>query len=438
MASCTQITSQLQTYIDGELGASERAIFKQHLTECRACKKQMREVQRNSAFLFEAYSEARLEEDLTVYVLDHLPEMEYPEKDVARHNYDVADLNFRAKHPGLKRERAVRLLPVAAAVLLIFLAAILSDNWPAAALAPDTVGVVAYTQGNSFRIEDGATRLTKAEVGTFASLKDRYETGDNSSLMLRILGPTDLRLAANTKILLHNDRKVSVETGRVFFNVDGDKRLFKVLTPSGDITVFGTSFDLRVDSQRTTVTVLEGEVQLGSAADEGVFSIIRPGQSASVSLGQTSSIHPSSANMAFASQWAQHILADEGAEAVFSSRILPLQTPTEVAGRSGYLVDMANMPLQAIIIKWDGVSPFAKYAGYDMYVYSVHNDRYESLFQTRIDGSVFSEPNVTSYEIDNTSSTRENLSHIFVKLVPVDGTAQREVAITSLTARIGL
>lgn len=437
MASCTKIARQLQTYIDGELGASERAIVRQHLTECRACRKEMRGVQKNSAFLFETYSQARLEEDLSGYVLDNLPEIDFAQQDLATRSIDVASLNFRAKHPTLVRERAVRLLPVAVAVLLIFLAAILSGNWPEAALPSNTIGIVAYHDGNAYRIEDGSEVRTKAELGTVASLGDSYVTGDNSSLMLRILGPTDLRMAANTQLRIDTDRKVSVEKGRVFFDVDGAKRRFKVMTPSGDITVFGTSFDVRVDSQRTTVTVLEGEVQLGSTADESVFSILRSGQRASVAIGQTSDIYPSPVNVAFSSQWAQHILADEEAGSIFASRIAPLQTATEVAGRDGYFVDTQNRPLKAIVIEWDSISPFANYAGYNMFVFDVSNDRYEPLFKSRIDGSVFSNPHVTSHEIKNTSSSNVGLSRIFVRLQPEDGTATREVAIKHLNAILG-
>ncbi len=434
MASCTQIAKQLQTYIDGELGASERVIVRQHLTECSACKTQMRDVQKHSAFLFEAYSPVRLEEDLSGYVLDHLPELDFPREDPAVPEFDVASLNFRAKHPTLLRERAMRLLPVAAAVLLIFLAAILSDNWPAASLASNTVGIVAYNEGDAYRVEDGSDQRARAVVGTFASLRDQFVTGDNSSLMLRILGPTDIRIAANTRLQIDTDRKVSIDKGRVFFDVDGAKRRFKVMTPSGDITVFGTSFDVRVDAQRTTVTVLEGSVQLGSTAAASVFSMIQSGESASVAFGQTTDIYPSPANVAFASQWAQHILADEKAESIFASRIAPLMTPTEVAGKSGWNVDTRNMPLKAIIIKWDSVSPFANYASYDVYV---SNEAGDSVFRARIDGSVFSNPNITSYEIENSSTKRDSLSSIFVNLVPEDGTVKREVAIKEVIAQIG-
>ena len=394
--------------------------------ECDTCRSQLRQIQQNSAFLFETYSEVRLDRDLTQYTLDHLPEMENP---VA----DVASLNLRAKHPTLLRDRLVRLVPIAAAVLLVFLAAVLNKNWPPPTMAPDTIGIVAFSQGDVYRIKAGSTDRDDAVVRTFASAGDRFETGDNSSLMLKLLGPTEVRAAGGTRFLIHDERRLRVETGHVFLEVSGSRRLFKISTPTGEITVFGTSFDVRVDAQRTTVVVKEGEVQLLSAADESVFSIIRPGQMASVSLDQTS-IRPRPADVAMLTEWARYITADEEAEAIFASRIAPLQVVSEVAGRSGFFVDTLGKPLEAIIIEWEPTSVFSAYTSYEMFVY---NDRNESLFRSRLDGTLFSDPQVTSYEIENTGNRREKLKYIFVKFVPEEGDASREVTITKLVARIG-
>ena len=93
MASCTQIDNLLQAYIDGELGASERVILEQHLSDCAACAGLLRRQQRSSAALFEAYSAGRLTRDLSNQVLNHLPELESDRE-------DVENINWRAKHPG--------------------------------------------------------------------------------------------------------------------------------------------------------------------------------------------------------------------------------------------------------------------------------------------------------------------------------------------------
>lgn len=427
MAKCTQIANRLQAYVDSELHGSDRVILDQHITECSDCRAQLRSFRRNSAFLFETFSEVRLDRDLTQYVLDHLPEME-------QSALEVAGLNFRAKHPTRRRERLVRLVPIAAAFLLLFLAAVLNKNWPAPMMASDSIGIVAYSHGEVSRIKENSIEKDDAVVRTLASAGDRFETGANSSLMLMLLGPTELRAAENTRVLVHNERKLSVEKGHVFFDVDGkNKQLFKVLTPAGAITVFGTSFDVWVEAQRTTVVVEEGEVQLASTADDSVFTIIRPGQMASVSPEQTS-IHVRPADIALATEWARHIIADDEARTLFSSRFQPLYETSQVSGRPGYIVRTSNKPVEAIILEWEPTFAFVEYADYAVLVY---NDRYEALFESRIDGSVFSNPGVTTYEIENTGDKLANHRHIFVRLVPNVTDGKREIQIKELKARIG-
>ena len=426
MAKCTQIANRLQAYVDSELHGSDHVILEQHIAECHDCRVQLASFQRTSAHLFETFSAVRLDRDLTQYVLEHLPEM-------GQSAIDVAGVNFRAKHPTRRRERLVRLVPIAAAVLLVFLAAVLNENWPPPAMAQGTIGIVAFSSGEVDKYENRSTVRHDAGVGTLWSHGDRFETGGKSALMLMLLGPTELRAAENTRVLVHDDRKLSLEKGHVFLDVAGSKQLFKVLTPMGEITVFGTRFDVRVGSERTTVIVEEGEVQLVSAADESVFTIIRRGQTASVSPGQTS-IRPRDADIALATEWARHIVADDEARTLFASRIQPLHRTSQVSGRPGYIVDTLDKPVEAIILEWEPAKAFVEYADYEIFVY---NDRSESLFRSRIDGSVFSNPGVTSYEIKNTGDKRENLTHIFVILVPDVADGKREFHIKDLIARIG-
>lgn len=429
MAKCTQIANRLQAHVDGELRGSDRVILEQHIAECHDCQAQLRSFQRNSAFLFEAFSEVRLGRDLTQSTLDHLPEMEIPE-------LDVADLNFRAKHPTQRRERLVRLVPIAAAVLLVFLAAVLNKNWPAAQMAQDTIGIIAYSSGEVNRIENDSTERQDAGVGTFWLPGDLFETGEKSSLMLMLLGPTELRAAENTRVRVLSDRKLSVEKGHIFLDVDGNKQLFKVRTPTGDITVFGTSFDVRVGDGRTTVIVEEGEVQLASTTDESVFITIKPGKTASVSPGQTS-IRTQLADIALATEWARHIIADDEARTLFSSRIQPLHEPSQVAGRPVFMFEAKRKPLKAIVLEWEPTLAFVEYAGYDIFV---SNGRGEPLFRSRIDGSVFSNPRVTTHEIENRGNKDETPTYIYVHFVPdvadvADG--KREVRIEGATAHLG-
>ena len=410
----------LQAYVDGELGASSRVILEQHVGDCDACGTQLRAVQGGSAFLFESFSEVRLERDLTEHTLGHLPEMEHPE-------VDVVGLNLRTKHPSRWRERMVRLVPVAAAVLLVVLAAIMNKNWPAASLPSGTIGIVSHSVGDVSRIAQGSTERDAAPATTLTQPGDRYETAANGTMMLTLLGPTEVRIAANTRIRVHDDRKLSVEKGRVFLDVAHGDRLFNITTPTGDITVFGTSFDVWVESERTTVVVQDGEVQLGHAEDAGVFRIVEPGRGASVTARQRS-ISTRPENVPQVTAWAKHIVADAEAEAIFTDRIAPLQIPTQVAGQEGFYLPMGAAKLDTLLIEWKPTSAFAEYCDYNVFVSDSDN---EPLFQTEIAGWEFGNPAVTQKEIQ-----LQNVDprHMWVRVVPVREDSKREVTISGVSA----
>ncbi|MCH7689256.1 MAG: efflux RND transporter periplasmic adaptor subunit, partial [Planctomycetes bacterium] len=251
MASCTQIDGMLQAYVDQALGHSERLIVDHHVEECQNCRRLLKRYQHSSAMLFEALSDHRLKLDLTHKVLDRLPEMELQRP-------DMVWLNKRAKNPTVRWDRTMRLVPVAAAVLLIVMGAVIVANWPEAPIGADVLGVVlasdGLTQRNSANGESSLPRLKG-----FVEGGESYETASGASLMLGIIGSTYLKLNENTRIKLVDERKIFVETGEVFLDVGKAKRAFKVLTPSGEITVLGTAFDVSVKPDSTRVVVEKGD-----------------------------------------------------------------------------------------------------------------------------------------------------------------------------------
>lgn len=426
MASCTRIDNWLQAYIDGELAQSDRVILERHVAECRQCAQLMAKHRGFSADMYETLSGERLNRDLTAYTLEHLPEMARPEIDVVR-------LNRRAKHPAIFRERLVRLIPIAAAVFLLILAGIMNKNWPEATLDPGTIGIVSHASGETYRFGSTNSERDVATLKRFIIGGERYETGPASALMINLLGPSQIRLDENTRVLIHEERRISVEKGRVYLDVDGAKRLFKVLTPMGDITVFGTSFDVSVDNLTTTVAVKEGEVQIGHVEDDNVFGILHRGEAVSVKSGDRS-IAPKAVDVDQVTSWASRIVPDDEAQALFASRLLPLQDAEEVVGRSGYFIDTLGKPLKSIIIDWETTTPNIDYSGYELFVY---NHRNEALFRSRVPGDVFSQSGITSHEIPYFADRRENLRHVFVKLVPQDGDRKQEIEVKDVRARIG-
>lgn len=424
MASCAHIDQLLQPYLDGELTHAERVILEQHVADCDACRILLRDHQRSNAILFEAFAPARLDHDLTEYVLSHVPEFEEP-------TVDVAGLNRRAKHPSAIRERVFRLIPIAAAFFLVFMAAIINKNWPDPVVNENAIGLVAYTEGNVHRIDGTNQERDQAVTRTPAGPGDRFETGPQGKLMVLLAGPSELRAAENTRVLIRSDREISVEKGRVFLDVAKGIHLFRVLTPSGQITVFGTRFDVTVSAERTTVVVEEGEVQLSDASDNRVFGVIRPNQRGYVQqgLGHIPIEHTSAAAL---TQWARDIKPDPEAKRYFEAHVQPLFRVAEVSGESGYIVNTMGKPLKSIVLHWEKGPVYASYCDYEVYVYDHHND---PVFSTRLDGEIFNDPRLTEVEIENTGNHRR-LNAIVVKVVPVPDPARSEVRFTELNALV--
>lgn len=407
MASCRQIDEVLQAYIDGELSHSGRVISEEHLLECRACRSLLRKQQRCSARLFEAYSEVKLNRDLTGCVLSNLPEMDFPA-------IDVAGVNRRAKHPSPIQEKLRRVMPVAAATLIIAMAWVIRENWPSPILHEDTLGLVTFSQGEAWRISGDDTTLSTAAVKTPALPGDRYETSAGATLMLDVLGDSTIKLAENTRILIHDSRKISVEKGEVLLNVGKDHRLFKVLTSAGDITVFGTTFDVRVTDDTTTVAVERGEVQVEYREDDSVFCVLKRGQLVDVRRGARS-LSPVRAEISSIVQWAEEIVADEEARELFARQVAARHDMTQVAAELVYLMDTNDQPVRSIIFEWEHSASAWDRCGYEVFVYT---DRDKPLFKGHLPGRVFNNEDIVSYEMENTGNRRLRLRHIFVKLIP--------------------
>lgn len=407
MASCTQIDNLLQAYIDNELGHSERVILQEHLAECSTCREMLRRHRRSSALIFESFSEFRLSRDLTKSVLENLPEMEFPP-------IDVAVLNRRTKHPALLREKVFRWMPIAAAVLLVILAGVIKENWPNPAVSDDMLGVVTFSEGFATRIAPDSEERTPAKLKSFAFAGERYETGGDSQLMLTLVGPTELRLNENSRVLIHHDRKIRVEKGQVLLNVGKGKRLFKVLTPNGDITVFGTTFDVKVNQDQTTIVVEEGEV-LVELENESLFGILKRGQQVDIVLGQDTPLVPKRVDVAAATRWARRIVADEEAKVLFTSKILPRHKSEEATGESVYRIRTNGQTVKSIVLEWEPSMFTINHCAYDVYVYTFKD---EPLFKGRIPRHSFTDMSRTQFEIVNTNSGRADVDQILVKLVP--------------------
>lgn len=425
MASCTQIDHQIQSYLDGELLLSDRAILEQHLAECPDCVRVLRQHQWSNASLFEVYAPVRLKRDLTEYVLSHLPEME----PLA---VDVQQLNRRAKHPTPWRERLFRLMPLGVAALLLVLGAFITARWPEPAAPSDTIGMVAALAGKAERFAAGTGLSSRIRERIWIQPGDRIVTEPDGKLSLLTIGPSELRLAEDTSVKINSDRRITIDRGRVYLDIAKSQRLFKVVTPVGDVTVFGTRFEVFVEPSRTTVTVAEGKVHLSHHEDASVFRMIVANQRAFIAAGQRVvplEVVDAEAELA----WANEITANEVTRSVFEQQVQPGFEMRQVPGEGGYFLQTNGRPLKSLHVTWKNTSPFTRYSDYDILVYAPDSS---AIFSTRLPGSIFNNLQMSEFEIPNTGNTETGYPTVYVKLVPVDPIMMRQVEFETVNGNL--
>jgi hypothetical protein len=427
LASCTQIDHQIQSYLDGELAHSDRAIFELHLAECAGCAKLLRQHQRSNASLFEVYAPARLGRDLSEYIVSHLPEMEPAAIDVQR-------LNRRAKHPAPMREWLFRLMPLAAAALLLVLAGLIQMSWPDPAIPQDAVGVVAAVDGLVHRVASDTGARSRTRERVWIQPGDRIETSLDSLASVLALGPSEMRMAPNSMVTIDAERRITLTHGRIFLDVAPSQRYFKVSTPMGDVTVFGTRFEVFAEQDRTTVTVEEGKVQLSHHENPGLFRMVTADQRAYVEHA-LNNIPVESVDAKAECAWATSIEAGAAVREFFAKRVQPARETHEVSGEGGYIVPTNGKPLKSLLVTWTETSPFARYGDYDVFVYAPDND---AVFRARIPGSVFSDPRMQQIELPNTGDSTHGYPTVFVKIVAVNGPENGRVDFRSVSGRIGV
>jgi len=426
LASCTQIDQHLQSYLDGELPLSDRAILEHHVAECSPCANLLRQHQRSNASLFEALAPARLNRDLSEYIVSHLPEIE-------QLPVDVQSLNRRAKHPTPMRERLFRLVPIGVAALLLVLAGLIQQRWPEPAVPTDAIGVVAAAEGMVHRVAGDTRVRSRARERVWALPGDRFETEAGALASVLTIGPTEVKLAPETQITIDGERKITLDSGRIFLDVARSQGRFKVVTPMGEVTVFGTRFDVLVAPDRTTVIVEQGEVQLSHHDNPKLFRMLKPGQRAFVETGRDD-IPVETVDVAIECAWANGIDVGGSVREYFAEKIQPARETHEISGEGGYFLQTDGKPLKALIVTWAETSPFVRYDDYDVYVYAPDNT---AVFRTRIAGSTFSDPRVQEIEIPNTSNAVKGYPTVYVKLVPLGGLGRDHVDFASVSGRIG-
>lgn len=421
MASCTHIERSIQAYVDGEIGPSDKIVIEQHVHDCPDCERLLRRQQRACACLFEVLGEDRLRHSLVLPVLEHLPELETEHK-----AEEVYEVNWRLKHPVGRLQRMLSFVPLAAGILLVLLAGALMSQWPdRPGIVQDPVGVVTHCTGQvNVTIQNQETREMVA-VRDYVGRGERYETAPGASLMLSVMGPTNIKVREGTRVKVFDERRISVETGEVWVDVGRDGRLFRVITPFGDVTVFGTCFAVQVRQSMTVVTVEEGRVQV---ENEVAFRELTPGQQVEVVSGKPLLLR--NADIEAVMGWARVIQPDYAALSMFI-REIQSKSPGQLAAEQMWVItDLEGRTVMSVCLEWAADEFTEGHSGYQVYV---SDDRMTPLYKGYVASMAFSEKSKTMMEIVPPKPIRD-VSVLHIKIVPDFGGGQVQTSFTRVYA----
>ena len=406
MASCTRIENSLQSFIDGVLSDSEHLILENHLQSCPSCSTLLAKHKQCNAEIFEAFAKHQYKGDMTAYILEHLPEL------TPVHSTSGSELelvNRRAKHPRPQSDFLKRLVPVAAALLIVGLAYVLKENWPSAGVPDNAIGAVTYQSGQSYKISAQTHKQETARLKTFAVSDDLFETDSGSHMMITLAGPTAVKLAPDTRVCIHDDRTISVEQGRVYLDVSKNERAFRVLTPNGIVTVFGTAFEVNVGTDQTTVSVSEGEVQVEK---DNLFKQVFPGEQVRVTRDMTV-MQTIQVDVEQLTQWSDSMVPDSEMIEYVADQFGTTVSLDVVRADSVYHLPTQGHAIKYVELEWSP-TVLADNVGYQVYVYS---DKDVLMFKGAVNSSTIGRSHDATIRIHNNTNPEMETRFAFVRIV---------------------
>jgi len=423
VATCRQIESLTQGYIDGEVSDSERLILEEHVSGCRVCDRVLKRHKQSTALLYETFEAYRLIQDLSAPVMAHLPEMDRAPL-TAR---TVREVNWRAKHETVGMSRLLRLLPALAPVLIVGLALAIFYSWPQNGHAPtESIGMVMFCQGEVSRSSEAGLDPQGVDLSSPVAAGDRFETGNEAAMMLSLAGPTAIKVAANTRVKIHNERRISVERGRAWLHVGKDVRLFRVNTAMGDAVVFGTTFDVRVEQGMTVVTVADGCVQVET---DVAFRELNAGEQATLRIGKRP-LDVLAVDALAELAWAEAIVPDGNAQLAFADTVAP-KSPAPMAAEQFFVVQTNGRAVQSLTFEWKPAGDVANTGGYYVYVY---DDQMSQLFSDHVRAEFFQIPDRRSVDVVVPGDPLRDVRVLHIKVVPDGDAGESETVFTKVSA----
>ncbi len=172
-----------------------------------------------------------------------------------------------------------------AAIIFLTVLAIAAPS--GAETCAEWVGKVVSVQGDVQALRKGETQWKIAELNDTYCPSDTIRVQERSRADILLANDSILRLDQKSTITFSGPEKekmflINLKTGIVHF-FSRFRRSLKVTTPFVNATVEGTEFLVRVESDRTSLSVFEGKVELEN--EKGLL-LIASGQSAEAVSGQ--------------------------------------------------------------------------------------------------------------------------------------------------------
>lgn len=408
MASCSQVSSLFQAYIDGELGDAEKGILEIHLRECRSCQADLNEQSAFTERVFQSLGEQRFQGGLRSRVLAHLPEMD-PALNLGSHPTDPQYARRRQQNTPFPR-----ILAAAAAVLLVAVGALLFRDTSAPVALKPVMGMITFNEGEEAFCKSTTESVYRSvELKSLVRADEEFETLAKGRLAMSLISGTVVKANYSSGFTVHDNRRISVAQGQTFFDVGHDQRLFNVETPDGKIVVFGTAFVVEVQKGATTLTVTKGTVLVSNST--GTTGVIKGNQL--VFRKDEALRKPVPVDADAVAAWAYEIVPDADAEALFRQTLETRQELQDaIPAVPIYVVwNNENQRLKDIRLSWTPGSPLQVHCGY---IIHVSDDKGELVLVDYLPGSLFDDVNRLQLDLPIPDGPISGVQVLYIKLVP--------------------
>lgn len=309
---------------------------------------------------------------------------------------------------------AVRLVPVMTPGILFVLAVLLWLAWPSFEPNNDiSIGVVMHSDGGTVTVQSARKPEEQVAVGRSIQYGDKFATDTQSRLLLGLNGPSHITVFENTAIEIGAEREVFLKKGRVFLDVARDARHFRVHTPDGRITVFGTSFQVDIQSTGTEVTVVNGEVMV-----ENENAFVRASRNMQVLFNATR--EPSlrrNIDTQSCLQQARSIRADAGIEKQFIQNLTKAAADERSkVSEQFFVVETGGRQVNALTLKWTPDPYTTGHAGYTVYV---SDNSLQPILKSTIPPATFTDKAVNELQIAMPDAVRrDKFETLHITIIP--------------------